>query len=858
MSDDPTRDDLPDEPPSSPEADPSTPSEHEVSRGASDAPSSPGDSSRADDALDEAPAAAHDEPGDALDDEPEEEPDVIAHEDDPAEEDDEDDEDARSHRLPPDTPTTFGALPFLSDASRTRWLERAIVLGLVSLFFLPMLGSFGLWDPWETHYGEVGRQITERHDWISTWWGSHWKDAGGASEGKYFYSKPILLMWLMAIGVSTLGVNEWGIRIGVCLVAILAVVSVYVFGREVFSRRVGALMAGCVATSPFFFFLSRQAQTDMPFVGLMTVGMCFFMAGVFGRDRDEPTDRLSFGLSIGWILAVCVPQLTLILAGLARWRGGRSSAMSALTDSLNVVVGIGGTLMVLQALPLLAGLWIGRDGSPETARKRFVITCGGFVASWVPLAGVLVAALVTSPSPRDALLNLNGWFVWGPTQALLYQSLLAVALYLTLGKAVIERRRMHLLMFYVFTALATLAKGLLGFMLPGAILFFYILLTREWRLLKRVELLRGILVFIAVSFPWYASMLIRHNPAFYNRFFVHDHFKRLASGVHQIDEGSFEHFVRWLGYGLFPWSALVPAALARFFTDERARVDSDRSRAGLMLLLWALVAFTLFTLSSTKFHHYIFPAVPALAMLVALALDDALDRDMPRPWPLFLAALGFGSLIAWDIIDDPQILKNLFTYKYDRKWDNASWDISFRVTLLATTVPALLGMLLMLMRNSKVRRVAVGLMFASGVALGVFCLDVYMPRVSQTWSQKGVWDHYYSVCDREAPRPGADARKTYCAQPVIAFKLNWRGENYYSANEVIPVRDDDDFTHFLSQNEGVTFYGIMELARYRGEFQRKLPKELKANNCIVYNENLKFVLAKAPCAKDDPERVAGK
>jgi 4-amino-4-deoxy-L-arabinose transferase-like glycosyltransferase len=641
-------------------------------------------------------------------------------------------------------------------------------------------------------------------------------------------------------------------------VAILAVLSVYVFGREVFSRRVGALMAGCVATSPFFFFLSRQAQTDMPFVGLMTVAMCFFMAGVFGKHRDDPTDKVSFGLSIGWILAVCVPQLTLILAGLARWRGGRSSAMGALTGSLNTVVAIGGALMILQAVPLLIGLWRGRDGTPETARVRLMFALAGFGISWLPMLGLLITALVTAPSGRDVLLNLNGWFVWGPTQALLYQTLLSIALYLTIGRAVVERRRMHLLMFYVFTALATLAKGLLGFMLPGAILFFYILLTREWRMLKRVELLRGILVFIAVSFPWYAAMLIRHNPAFYNRFFVHDHFKRLASGVHQIDEGSFEHFARWLGIGLFPWSALVPAALARFFTDERAREHSDRARAGLMLLLWALIAFTLFTLSSTKFHHYIFPAVPALAMLVALAIDDALDREMPRPWPLYLAAIGFGALIAWDIIDDPQTLKNLFTYKYDRKWDNAGWDLDFRAMLLATTAPALLGMLLMLLRNLKVRRAAVGLIFASSVALGIFCLDVYMPRVSQTWSQKGLWDHYYSVCERTEAPPGADTRKTYCAQPIVAFKLNWRGENYYSANEVIPIRDDDDFTHFLSQNEDVTFYGIMELARYRGEFQRKLPKELKSKNCIVYNENLKFVLAKAPCEKDDPERVAGK
>jgi hypothetical protein len=89
---------------------------------------------------------------------------------------------------------------------------------------------------------------------------------------------------------------------------------------------------------------------------------------------------------------------------------------------------------------------------------------------------------------------------------------------------------------------------------------------------------------------------------------------------------------------------------------------------------------------------------------------------------------------------------------------------------------------------------------------------------------------------------------------VISYKLNWRGETYYSQNEVIPMRDDDDFTHFLSTIEDRTFYGIMEYSRYRGEFQRKLPAKFKGKTCIAYDGNLKFVLAKVPCAPDDPER----
>lgn len=731
------------------------------------------------------------------------------------------------------------------------WRDHAVVLALSMLLLLPMLGSFGLWDPWETHYGEVGRQITERHDWISTWWGSHWQDAGGSQEGTFFYSKPILLMWMMAMGLEVFGVNELAIRFGVCLVAILGIQLVFAMGVSVFSRRAGWMMAAVLGTSPFWFFLSRQAQTDMPFVALMTVGLCFFMMGVFGRDREDRPGKLAYALTFGWLGITTIPQLTLLIAGLSRWRGAQNSVFAALTDNPNVSTTISGLLLGVFTAILAAAVWRGRSGEEAAVRARTKIAIAAFAVLWVPLLGLLVAALaVSSNLPRD----LSGWFGWGGVQSALYASCLGLAVFLCIARPLMKKRRLYLLNFYVFVGLATLAKGLLGFMLPGAIIFFYIVLTRQWRILREVELGRGILVFIAVTFPWYAAMLIRHTQGFWNRFFVHDHFKRLASGVHQIDTGSFEHFLKWLGYGLFPWTAWIPAAIGRFFGGEGLAANDDRTRASLFLVVWAAFAFMLFTLSSTKFHHYIFPAVPALAMLVGLLLDDALDREIPQPAALFVLAVPFVALLGWDIVNDPKILKNLFTYKYDRGWADTSWDTDFRTALILAGIPALLGAVLLLFPNRRVRLGAFGGVVASGALIAIFSLQVYMPRLSESWSQKGLWDYYYDVCTPTEGPPGSDPRKTFCEQPVISFKLNWRGETYYSANEVIPIRDDDDFDHFIANIGDGTFYGIMEYARYRGEFQRRLPARFKNKSCVAYNRNEKFVLAKVPCADDDPER----
>jgi 4-amino-4-deoxy-L-arabinose transferase-like glycosyltransferase len=88
-----------------------------------------------------------------------------------------------------------------------------LVFVVVSLLYLPMLGAYGLWDPWETHYGEVAREILARDDWISLWW----------AQDRWFWSKPILIFWMEALSWGALGMPfeadsnpahpEWAIRL---------------------------------------------------------------------------------------------------------------------------------------------------------------------------------------------------------------------------------------------------------------------------------------------------------------------------------------------------------------------------------------------------------------------------------------------------------------------------------------------------------------------------------------------------------------------------------------------------------------------------------------------------------------------
>lgn len=96
--------------------------------------------------------------------------------------------------------TVAHRLGFLPDPDLPLWRRHGFwLLVLTTLVYVPRLGSIGLIDPWETHYGEVAREMLSRDDWISLWW---------AQDG-WFWSKPILNFWTQGLSFAAFGV-AWG------------------------------------------------------------------------------------------------------------------------------------------------------------------------------------------------------------------------------------------------------------------------------------------------------------------------------------------------------------------------------------------------------------------------------------------------------------------------------------------------------------------------------------------------------------------------------------------------------------------------------------------------------------------------
>ncbi len=191
-------------------------------------------------------------------------------------------------------------------------------------------------------------------------------------------------------------------------------------------------------------------------------------------------------------------------------------------------------------------------------------------------------------------------------------------------------RRKWMLVCWAGMALSVLSKGLIGLILPGAVLVLYTLLARDWTIWKRLNLFAGVLLFFVICTPWFVLVSIQ-NPEFPHFFFIHEHFERFLTKVHQR-EGSWYYFVPLLVLGMMPWLALLPpsllAALGQSKAESQAKSQTKSQaksrpifRQEWLLVVWIGFIFIFFSVSSSKLPSYILPIFPALALLMARYLS---------------------------------------------------------------------------------------------------------------------------------------------------------------------------------------------------------------------------------------------
>ena len=188
---------------------------------------------------------------------------------------------------------------------------------------------------------------------------------------------------------------------------------------------------------------------------------------------------------------------------------------------------------------------------------------------------------------------------------------------------------------------ALLSKGLIGVVLPGAVLFFYSAICRDWRPWARLCWFSGFPIFAALSVPWHV-LVARRNPEWADFYFVHEHLERFLTTEHHR-AGALYYFLPLLVAGLLPWTTLLPQIVRRGWRLDTARFQTNR-----FLLIWSVFIFVFFSVSGSKLPSYILPVFPALALLLAQVLTAAKPGSMRRhaiAIAVFLAAIAVGVLI---------------------------------------------------------------------------------------------------------------------------------------------------------------------------------------------------------------------
>ena len=206
-------------------------------------------------------------------------------------------------------------------------------------------------------------------------------------------------------------------------------------------------------------------------------------------------------------------------------------------------------------------------------------------------------------------------------------------------------QRNWMLAAYAAAAGATLTKGLVGLVIPGATLVLYTLATRDISPWKRLHLVPGMVFYLLLTVPWFV-LVSRDNPEFAQFFFIHEHVERFLTTEHKR-EGGWYYFIPLLAAGLLPWLFVWLWTLARSWRD--AAVTASGFSWPKFCLVWALFVFVFFSFSRSKLPSYILPLFPALALVVGWQLKVLPARILALlvlPLAILSALLLLGVVVA--------------------------------------------------------------------------------------------------------------------------------------------------------------------------------------------------------------------
>jgi 4-amino-4-deoxy-L-arabinose transferase-like glycosyltransferase len=202
------------------------------------------------------------------------------------------------------------------------------------------------------------------------------------------------------------------------------------------------------------------------------------------------------------------------------------------------------------------------------------------------------------------------------------------------------------LLFWLACALACLAKGPVGLLLPLGAAIITLALDRNIVAWRRFAPISGPLLFALLIAAWATAAYLVSGGEYSMWSALNEHFTgRAIHGMHHAQPPWY--YLKVMPLHLMPWSGLVPGALLLAW---RRRTPGDR-----LLLVIALYVVLFFSISTEKRDLYVLPAYPAFALLVAMLVDSFTSPGNDRPaiarrWASVPQALIAGILLSAGLV----------------------------------------------------------------------------------------------------------------------------------------------------------------------------------------------------------------
>lgn len=194
------------------------------------------------------------------------------------------------------------------------------------------------------------------------------------------------------------------------------------------------------------------------------------------------------------------------------------------------------------------------------------------------------------------------------------------------GSALREQRRIPLI-FYAASALAVLAKGPAGYVLPIAVCGTYALASRRIPPPAHLRIAPGAAI-LALPIVWYAAAWWIGGQEFLDKLLLKENIYRVLDpdSVAAGHVRPFWFYAPALLGAAAPWSLWLPPVLVAAWRD-RGRLDDQNL---LLPLLWLGVTIAIFSLSASKRAVYLLPCYPAIALLIGhWSAKTTADAEMP-------------------------------------------------------------------------------------------------------------------------------------------------------------------------------------------------------------------------------------